>query len=115
MTCVEPGFVETELQGHNENPIVVENIEKMREQIGEPLTAEDIANAVIYAVSQAGSGGGKRDPRSAEAPGAMRRRRPPPPRLAEAPSAIGASAIGGLWLGLWGLQAIQMYVITYSA
>jgi NADP-dependent 3-hydroxy acid dehydrogenase YdfG len=32
--------------------MVVENIEKMREQIGEPLTAEDIANAVIYAVSQ---------------------------------------------------------------
>ncbi len=52
VTCVEPGFVETELQGHNENPMVVENIEKMREQIGEPLTAEDIANAVIYAVSQ---------------------------------------------------------------
>ena len=52
MTCVEPGFVDTELQGHNQNPMVVENIEKMREQIGEPLTAEDIANAVLYAVSQ---------------------------------------------------------------
>ena len=31
VTCVEPGFVETELQGHNENPIVVEQIEKMQE------------------------------------------------------------------------------------
>ena len=52
VTCVEPGFVDTELQGHNQNPMVVENIEKMREQIGDPLTAEDIANAVLYAVSQ---------------------------------------------------------------
>jgi NADP-dependent 3-hydroxy acid dehydrogenase YdfG len=50
--CVEPGFVGTELQGHNENPAVVENIEKMRGQIGEVLTAEDIANAVVYAVGQ---------------------------------------------------------------
>ena len=32
--CVEPGFVETELQGHNKNPIVVEQIEKMREDTG---------------------------------------------------------------------------------
>jgi NADP-dependent 3-hydroxy acid dehydrogenase YdfG len=52
VTCVEPGFVETELQGHNENPMVVENIEKMREQIGQVLSAEDIANAIVYAVSQ---------------------------------------------------------------
>ena len=52
VTCVEPGFVGTELQGHNENPIVVENIEKMREQIGEVLSAEDIANAIVYAVGQ---------------------------------------------------------------
>ena len=52
MTCVEPGFVDTELQGHNRNPMVVESIEKMREQIGELLTAEDIANAILYAVGQ---------------------------------------------------------------
>jgi NADP-dependent 3-hydroxy acid dehydrogenase YdfG len=52
VTCVEPGFVGTELQGHNENPAVVDNIEKMRGQIGEVLTAEDIANAIVYAVSQ---------------------------------------------------------------
>ena len=49
---VEPGFVDTELQGHNTNPIVVEATEKMREQIGELLQAEDIANAILYAVSQ---------------------------------------------------------------
>ena len=28
VTCVEPGFVETELQGHNQNPVVVEQIEQ---------------------------------------------------------------------------------------
>src|SRR3954451_18949558 len=37
VTIIEPGYVETELQGHNEgNPIVMEAMEKMREQI-EPL------------------------------------------------------------------------------
>ena len=51
VTIIEPGFVETELQGHNEHPMVVEEIEKMRERI-EPLQSEDIANAVLYAVTQ---------------------------------------------------------------
>jgi NADP-dependent 3-hydroxy acid dehydrogenase YdfG len=52
VTIVEPGFVDTELQGHNENPVVVEAIERMREQIGRILDAEDIARAIHYAVSQ---------------------------------------------------------------
>ena len=52
VTCVEPGFVDTELQGHNTNPAVVEATEKMREQIGDLLEAEDIAKAIVYAVSQ---------------------------------------------------------------
>jgi clavulanate-9-aldehyde reducatase len=52
VTCVEPGFVATELQGHNEHPMVVENLEKMREEIGEPLEAEDIAEAIRWAVTQ---------------------------------------------------------------
>jgi NADP-dependent 3-hydroxy acid dehydrogenase YdfG len=52
VTCVEPGFVETELQGHNQNPIVVEQIEKMQERIGDLLQAEDIADAVLYAATQ---------------------------------------------------------------
>ena len=52
VTCVEPGFVDTELQGHNENPMVVEQIEKMREATGKVLESADIANAVVYAVSQ---------------------------------------------------------------
>ena len=52
VTCVEPGFVDTELQGHNENPMVVDQIEKMKEATGKVLEAADIANAVVYAVSQ---------------------------------------------------------------
>jgi NADP-dependent 3-hydroxy acid dehydrogenase YdfG len=52
VTCVEPGFVTTELQSHNEHPMVVEGLEKMREEIGEPLEAEDIAEAIRWAVTQ---------------------------------------------------------------
>jgi len=52
VTCVEPGFVDTELQAHNRDPVVVEAIEKNRDQIGEVLTAEDVAQAILYAVSQ---------------------------------------------------------------
>ncbi|MBV9213856.1 MAG: SDR family NAD(P)-dependent oxidoreductase [Actinobacteria bacterium] len=52
ITCVEPGFVETELQGHNEHPMVREAIERMRNEIGQVLTAGDIAEAIVYAVSQ---------------------------------------------------------------
>jgi NADP-dependent 3-hydroxy acid dehydrogenase YdfG len=52
VTCVEPGFVDTELQGHNTNPMVMEAIEKMRQSTGEVLTADDIAEAIVYAVSR---------------------------------------------------------------
>jgi clavulanate-9-aldehyde reductase len=52
VTCVEPGFVETELQGHNTNPVVQQGVEKMREQIGDVLQADDIAAAILFAVSQ---------------------------------------------------------------
>ena len=52
VTIVEPGFVETELQAQNEIPAVLEAIEQMREQIGKPLTAEDIARSIVYAVSE---------------------------------------------------------------
>jgi NADP-dependent 3-hydroxy acid dehydrogenase YdfG len=52
VTIIEPGFVETELQGHNENPLVRDAIEKNREQIGDVLQADDIANAIVYAVNQ---------------------------------------------------------------
>jgi len=52
VTCVEPGFVDTELQGHNTNPMVVEATQKMRDEIGKVLEAEDIADAILYAVSR---------------------------------------------------------------
>jgi clavulanate-9-aldehyde reducatase len=52
VTVIEPGFVATELQGHNENPVVVEATKKHREQIGEVLDAEDIARTIVFAVSQ---------------------------------------------------------------
>jgi NADP-dependent 3-hydroxy acid dehydrogenase YdfG len=52
VSCVEPGFVDTELQGHNEDPGVQEAIEKMREQAGDVLSADDIARAVTYILSQ---------------------------------------------------------------
>jgi NADP-dependent 3-hydroxy acid dehydrogenase YdfG len=51
VTCVEPGYVRTELQGHNE-PAVRETIEKMEKDIGEVLQAEDLAEAILYAVAQ---------------------------------------------------------------
>ena len=52
VTCVEPGFVDTELQGHNTNPMVKQATEKMRDQIGDLLVADDIARAILYVVSQ---------------------------------------------------------------
>jgi NADP-dependent 3-hydroxy acid dehydrogenase YdfG len=53
VTVVEPGFVDTELQGHNaDNEVVMQATEKIRSQIGTPLAAEDIAEAVAYAVTQ---------------------------------------------------------------
>ncbi len=52
VTIVEPGFVETELQGHNEHPSVVEGMEQMREKIGKVLEPRDIAGAVLFAISQ---------------------------------------------------------------
>jgi NADP-dependent 3-hydroxy acid dehydrogenase YdfG len=52
VTTVEPGFVETELQAHNTNPMVVDVIDRMREKIGDLLTSEDIADAIVYVVSR---------------------------------------------------------------
>jgi NADP-dependent 3-hydroxy acid dehydrogenase YdfG len=52
VTIIEPGYVQTELQGHNQNPMVVDNIKKMEEQIGDLLQAEEIADAILYAVTR---------------------------------------------------------------
>jgi NADP-dependent 3-hydroxy acid dehydrogenase YdfG len=51
-TVIEPGFVDTELQGHNEHPAVREGIEKMRSSLPEVLKADDIAAAILYAVTR---------------------------------------------------------------
>jgi NADP-dependent 3-hydroxy acid dehydrogenase YdfG len=51
VTTVAPGFVETELQGHNTNPVVRRTTERSREQIGEVLKAEDIAAEIVHAVT----------------------------------------------------------------
>ena len=51
VTTVAPGFVETELQGHNTNPLVRRTMERSREQIGEVLRAADIAEQIVHAVS----------------------------------------------------------------
>jgi NADP-dependent 3-hydroxy acid dehydrogenase YdfG len=52
VTVVAPGFVATELQGHNVNPMVRQTLERSREQIGEVLRAGDIADAILYAVTR---------------------------------------------------------------
>ena len=51
VTLIEPGFVDTELQSHNEGE-ALEALEAMREQLGEVLRAQDVANGIFYAVSQ---------------------------------------------------------------
>jgi NADP-dependent 3-hydroxy acid dehydrogenase YdfG len=50
VTLVEPGAVATELAGHN-RPEVLEQMAKRFQGIT-PLASEDIANAVLYAISQ---------------------------------------------------------------
>jgi NADP-dependent 3-hydroxy acid dehydrogenase YdfG len=52
VTIVEPGYVDTELQGHNEHPMVLEGIKRMQESIPKVLDAEDIARAIHYALAQ---------------------------------------------------------------
>jgi len=52
VTTVAPGFVDTELQGHNTHPLVRQATAKAREQIGEVLHADDIAEAILHAVTR---------------------------------------------------------------
>lgn len=52
VTVVEPGFVATELQGHNTDAAVRDRLEQFRGQIGDVLEPEDIADAIRYAVSR---------------------------------------------------------------
>jgi clavulanate-9-aldehyde reducatase len=52
VTTVAPGFVDTELQGHNRNPLVQQGLARSREKIGEVLVPGDIADAIVNAVSR---------------------------------------------------------------
>jgi NADP-dependent 3-hydroxy acid dehydrogenase YdfG len=52
VTVVAPGFVETELQGHNTDPVVLRAMSRSREQIGEVLKPEDVAEAIVHAVTR---------------------------------------------------------------
>jgi NADP-dependent 3-hydroxy acid dehydrogenase YdfG len=52
VTVVAPGFVDTELQGHNTQPVVVRAMDKAREQIGEVLKPQDIADSIVYAATR---------------------------------------------------------------
>jgi clavulanate-9-aldehyde reducatase len=52
VTTVAPGFVDTELQGHNTNPVVRRAMERNREEIGEVLNPGDVAAAVLNAVTR---------------------------------------------------------------
>jgi NADP-dependent 3-hydroxy acid dehydrogenase YdfG len=51
VTVIAPGFVDTELQAHNQPP-VLEAIDRNRSDIGEVLRSADIADAIVYAVSR---------------------------------------------------------------
>jgi len=52
VTVVAPGMVDTELQGHNTNPLVQQAMAHSRDQIGEVLQPEDIAEAIVHAVTR---------------------------------------------------------------
>jgi len=52
VTAIEPGWVDTELQGHNEHPLVVERMNKLIDTIDKILEPEDIARAIAFAVTQ---------------------------------------------------------------
>ena len=52
VTVIEPGMVETELLDHNTHPMVLEAAKNMRAEIGQPLTSEDIADAILYTASR---------------------------------------------------------------
>jgi NADP-dependent 3-hydroxy acid dehydrogenase YdfG len=52
VTIVAPGFVDTELQGHNTDPVVVRAMSRSREQIGEVLKPQDVADAIVHAVTR---------------------------------------------------------------
>jgi len=51
VTIIAPGFVETELLSHNPD-YVQEVAQGEKEKVGDVLRASDIADAIVFAVSQ---------------------------------------------------------------
>ncbi len=52
VTIIEPGWVETELLEQNAgNPYVMQAADKIREQTGQVLSSEDIADAIVHALA----------------------------------------------------------------
>ena len=51
MTVIEPGAVETELPDHITDEEASQGLSSLLEQL-DPLQAEDIANAIVYVVTQ---------------------------------------------------------------
>jgi NADP-dependent 3-hydroxy acid dehydrogenase YdfG len=52
VTLIEPGVVRTELADHVTHPLARQAIERIRAEMKAPLQAEEIAEAIFYAVSQ---------------------------------------------------------------
>jgi NADP-dependent 3-hydroxy acid dehydrogenase YdfG len=52
VSVIEPGATRTELADHVTHPMAREAIERMRKEMKAPLEAEDIAEAIHFAVSQ---------------------------------------------------------------
>ena len=78
VTSWPPGFVDTELQGHNTEPVVVQAMARSREQIGEVLQPEDIAGAIVHAVTRPPPRVRQRGRRAAYRPGSLSRRNAQP-------------------------------------
>ena len=71
VTVIEPGFVATELQGHNTHPMVLDALENMRKEIGEPLEAERHRRGDPVLRGRAGARRGQRGARAAGGPEAV--------------------------------------------
>ena len=52
VTVVEPGMVETELGDHVTHPLAIEALTQMRQSMKAPLAAGDIAESILFALSQ---------------------------------------------------------------
>ena len=72
VTIIEPGAVETELLGHNDE-LVQEAAKKFAAtRSGKPLESEDIADAIVYAVAQPPHVSDQRGPGPADRPAQLR-------------------------------------------